>query len=196
MRGVGQQRDASMTDEVICESCGKAHPRGDIELTFQYPDEIFELSDTAKEARCKLNGDIVILDDSRFFIRGLLPLDVSHRTQPYCLGIWAEVTEQVFARISELWDDPRQEQEPPMPGMLANTVPFHERTAGLALTIELTGTKTRPQFFLDPIDHSLYIEQLVGIDEHRAFQYSDRTSRKAAAVQQALVADARKPSRG
>lgn len=180
-----------MTDEVICESCGNAHPRSDVELTFKYPDDIFELSDEAREARCKLNEDIVILDERRFFIRGLLPLDVTYRARPYNLGIWAEVTEGVFARIYALWDDPKQQDEPPMPGMLANTVPFHEGTVGLALTIELTGTKTRPQFLLDPVEHSLYIEQLVGIDEHRAFEYSDRASRKAA-VQQALAGDAPK----
>lgn len=180
-----------MTGEVICESCGKPHPVTEIELTFRLPDDVFELPEADREARCRMNSDIVILDDERFFIRGIVPLKVSNRVHDYALGMWAEVSEDVFSRIYDLWDDPDQSQTPRMPGALANALPFHASTHGLAVTIQLTGTKSRPKFFLDPVEHSLFAEQSRGIDEHRAFEYSDRASRKASA-QQSLPGDAPK----
>jgi hypothetical protein len=64
----------------------------------------------------------------------------------------------------------------------------------LRLAVQLTGPKTRPQFFLDTAGHSLYVEQSRGIDEHRAIEYSDPEVRKAA-IEQALGGDSRKPAR-
>jgi len=184
-------RDKRVTDEVICESCGKPHPVTEVELTFKLPDDVYELSEADRESRCRMNSDIVILDEKRFFVRGLVPLKMATRARDYALGMWAEVSEDVFSRIYDLWDDPDQSQEPRMPGALANALPFHPSTVGLAVTIQLTGTKSRPEFFLDPVEHSLFAEQSRGIDEHRAFEYSDRASRKDA-VEQSLPGDAPK----
>jgi hypothetical protein len=44
----------------------------------------------------------------------------------------------------------------------------------------LTGPTTRPDYYVEPTEHPLYAEQAQGIDDHRAFQYSDSTSRGTA----------------
>ena len=183
-----------MTDEIICTTCGRTHPIEDGELTFGLPDVVFDLSEPEREVRCKIGKEIVSLDDNTFFLRGLLPLTVAGRAREYCLGVWAEVSEDVLSRVRELWSDPDQDQEPRMPGTLANKVPFHLNTVGLRLTVQLTGPKTRPRFFLDTAEHSLYVEQSRGIDEHRAIEYSDPAARKTA-IEQALGGDSRKPAR-
>ncbi|WP_116808239.1 DUF2199 domain-containing protein [Steroidobacter cummioxidans] len=172
-----------MADEVICESCGKPHAGAAIELAFKLPDDVFALPEQDRQSRCRISSDIVVLDDERFFIRGLVPLKVAKRNQDYALGVWAEVSEDVFGRIYDLWDDPDQSEAPRLPGTLANALPFHESTVGLTVAIQLIGTTSRPEFFLDPVEHSLFAEQSRGIDEHRAYEYSDRASRKSAAQQ-------------
>jgi hypothetical protein len=166
-----------MNKQVACATCGKTHPVSDSELTFGLPDEIFALPEEEREARCKVGSDIVLFDADRFFIRGLLPLNVAGRDVPYRLGVWAEVSGPVYERICDLWSDEHQDREPRMPGRLANHVPFHPDTTNLGLSIQLTGPKTRPEFYLEPSENSLYTEQTRGIDEHRALEYSDPEAR-------------------
>lgn len=165
-----------MSDEVVCSECGKVHALTHTELVFRLPDEIFALSTEERSARCHISEDICMLDPQRFFVRGLLPLPVEGRAEPYRIGIWAEISPEVYRRIHALWSDPAQSDEPRLPGTLANEVPLNEKKlAGLSLLIQLTGLKTRPEFYVQSVEHPLHAEQTHGIDEHRALAYSDRT---------------------
>lgn len=171
-----------MTGQVECVTCGRVHPIDESELTFKLPDEVFGLSEGEREQRCKTSADIVCLDGERFFIRGVLPLQVSGRQLPYCLGVWVEISPETFGRVYDRWDDMDQDQEPRLPGLLANAVPFHPDNFRLPVAIQLTGPTSRPEFFIDPVEHSLYGEQLRGIDEHRAIEYSDPVARRRGAA--------------
>jgi hypothetical protein len=166
-----------MNGTVICTTCGKSHLLRESELTFQFPDVIFALSSDDRAARCDIDPDVCALDRKRFFVRGLFPLAVTNRKQNYNVGVWAEVSEEVFGRIYRLWDDPSQSAEPRMSGSLANKMPFHSDTVGLDISIQLTGPTSRPEFYVNTVEHSLYAEQSRGIDEHRAIEYSDREAR-------------------
>ena len=167
------------SDVVICTVCGRTHDKAESELYFQMPDEVYALSEEERDRRSKGNSDLWVLDEKRFYVRGLLPLPVAGRAKPYCIGVWALVSPQTFTRINELWSDPAQAGEPRLPGVLSNQIPFHAETTDLGLEIELTGPKTRPNFFLKPIEHPLFAEQSRGIDEHRALEYSDRSARES-----------------
>jgi hypothetical protein len=169
-----------MSDIVVCSVCGRTHDKKASELYFRLPDEIYALPQEERGRRCKLNADLCIFDERQFYVRGLLPLPVAGRAKPYCIGVWASVSLQTFARINELWSDPAQASEPRLPGVLSNQIPFHPDTRALHLAIQLTGPTTRPEFFLEPVEHSLYAEQSRGIDDHRASRYSDPSARESA----------------
>ena len=165
-----------MNDAVVCATCGKPHPINESELVFSLPDEIYALSAEERSARCDISADVCAVDRERFFLRGLLPLKVSTRSRPYRLGVWAEIASSDYKRIYELWSDPDQSAQAPIPGRLANGLPLHQApTLGLAISIQLTGPKTRPEFFLARSEHPLFEEQEKGISEHRAIEYSDRS---------------------
>jgi hypothetical protein len=88
---------------------------------------------------------------------------------------------KTYQRIYELWSDPDQANEPRLPATLANRIPLHPiDSLGLAISIQLTGPKTRPEYLINAVDHTLYGEQRDGIDEHRALEYSDRTRHPSA----------------
>lgn len=180
-----------MTAEIKCSKCGKVHSLSESELTFSLPDDVFALSEKEREARGKVSEDVVILDEERIFVRGLLPLKVEGRAHVYNLGVWAAVPFSTFKRIYEFWDEAEQFKEPRMPGQLANKLPFHSDTVGLALQVQLMGKKSRPEFHIEPVEHSLYMEQSQGIDEHRALEYSDPVARRQSAVEQTIAADRR-----
>src|SRR5271166_4463662 len=163
-----------MTETIICDTCGKAHPREEIELALALPQPIFELSDDERAKRCNLGGDMCAIDRNRFFIRGLLPIPVHGRNIPYRIGLWAEVDEPTFGRIYKLWDDPTQINEPLMPAILANDVPLVPSTMGIEIDIRLTGPSTRPDSYLRGSNHRLALEQRNGVNSHRALEYGNR----------------------
>ena len=165
-----------MDETVTCACCGRVLPKSESELGFDLPDDVFALAKDERKKRCRLSSDACVLDERRFFVRGGLPLPVRGRTEPYHLGVWAEVSRASFSRIYELWTDPAQASEPAYSGTLANSVPLHFSTLGLLLRVRLTGPTTRPEFYLEGMNHSLYAEQHGGIEEHRALEYSDRAS--------------------
>ena len=155
-----------------CAICGKEHPARNLELVFRRPDAIATLTEEEREKRCQENNDICVLDENRFFVRGLLALPVHERDQPYSLGVWAEVDGDSFQRILDLWDAPDQADEPPMEGTLANAIPSVVRALGLHLSVKLSDPKTRPYFTVTQKPHQLYSEQSEGISVHRAHEYS------------------------
>ena len=162
-----------MTESVTCSVCGQVHPIEDSELVLVLPDVIHGLAADERDARCKISADVCVLDRERFFLRGLLPIPVSGRSNPYNIGVWAEVPLETYRRVYDRWDDPDQRDEPRLPGALANNVPLQGRdTLGVEISIQLIGQKSRPEFYVESDGHPLNREQTQGIDEHRAIQYS------------------------
>lgn len=157
---------------LICSKCGEEHPLEEMELTFRRPDDAAKLSEEERARVLQENSDLCIIDAKRFFIRTLLPLPVESREFPYCIGLWVEVTQAAFERIYELWEAEEQVTEPPFTVYIANEIPTAAGALGLEAELRLTGPKTRPQVFLKPSTHQLYIEQARGIDVHRVSEYT------------------------
>jgi hypothetical protein len=164
----------------VCTECGQDHPLDELELTFRRPDDVAALTAQEREARVQENADLCILDGKRFFVRALLPLAVAGRDHPYNIGLWVEVTQMTFERVYALWVDDRQAEEPAFPAELANEIPLHPPTRGLAASLALTGPTTRPEVSLSPAEHTLVGEQSRGITAHRAAEYSTLFARSVA----------------
>lgn len=157
---------------LICSKCGKEHPLEEMELTFRRPDDAAKLSADDRTRLLQENNDLCIIEGKRFFIRALLPLPVESRELPYCIGLWVEVTQATFERVYDLWDSEEQLHEPPFAAHIANEIPTADGSLGLDAGLRLAGPTMRPNVFLQPSHHQLYIEQARGIDEHRASEYS------------------------
>jgi hypothetical protein len=168
-----------MNDTVVCSVCGQTHRKSESELFFQRPDVIHALSEEDRTSRCKSTSDAWMLDGERLFLRGLLPLPVRGESRRYNIGVWAEVSRDIFSRVNELWTDPAQAAEPRMPAVLANELPLVPNTLGLSVAIQLTGPTSRPEYYIEATEHPLYSEQARGIDAHRALEYTDSTDRRS-----------------
>ena len=160
-----------MDDIRICSVCGKAHAASNIELIFRRPDIIAALSIDERASRVRESEDLAILDETRYFIRCLLPLAVAGRDDPYCFGIWAEVPQSTFERIRSLWRDADQASEPAFDCRLANEIPSLPPTVGVVAKLSLSGPTTRPDIHIVECDHPLFDEQSRGITEHRVSEY-------------------------
>jgi hypothetical protein len=157
---------------LICSKCGEEHPLEEMELTFRRPDDAAKLSEEDRGRLLQENGDLCIIEGDRFFIRALLPLPVESRENPYCIGLWVEVAQPTFERIYDLWDSEEQSSELPFAAYIANEIPTAAGSLGLEAELRLTGPGTRPDVFLKPSTHQLYMEQARGIDLHRVSEYT------------------------
>ena len=157
---------------MICSKCGVEHPLEEMELTFKRPDEAAKLSQDERTRLVQENNDLCIIEGKRFFIRAVLPLPVPSREEPYCIGLWVEVTQAAFERVYELWDAEEQLAEPPFAAQIANEIPVASGSLGLDAELRLTGPDTRPDVILKPSTHQLYIEQAHGIAVHRIAEYT------------------------
>ena len=163
-----------MSQELIkCPCCEKLVPADTIELTFCRPDDIAVMDEEKREKKCKYNDDIYICEGHNFYIRCVLPLPVHDKDEDYSLGVWIQVSENNFNKIWDLWDDEKQSKEPPMDGLLANTVPLTEGSKNTKVLVQLTGPTSRPKVLIQDEECSLYKEQTCGITIHRASEYSD-----------------------
>lgn len=169
-----------MNDTVSCSVCGQSHLKSDSELFFERPDVIHPLSQDERDTRCQFTSDAWMLDGERFFLRGVLPLPILEEARRYNIGVWAEVSRDVFARINELWTDPAQAAEPRMPALLANELPLLPSTLGLSVSLQLTGPLTRPEYYVEATEHPIYAEQTRGINAHRSLAYTEATGGRSA----------------
>ena len=130
-----------MNELIKCSCCDKMLPANQMELTFGLPDEIFALSEKEKEGRTEGSTDLYVLDENRFFVRGLIPLPVENQ-EDYCLGAWAEVSKKDFDRIEELWEVDIRTEEPSIKATLANAFPYTISEGVIELEIQLQDSKT------------------------------------------------------
>jgi hypothetical protein len=161
-----------MSVPLTCSSCGQIHALDDMELIFARPEPIDQIPEADRPAKVKQNKDLASIGYERFFVRTLLPLPVHGRGEAYNLGVWAEVEQEVFFRILELWDDPEQDKEPAFQATLQNRIPHLPETCGLPVMLRLTSPMTRPKLTVPPSDHPLHEQQCQGITAHTANQYT------------------------
>ncbi|MBZ0167338.1 MAG: DUF2199 domain-containing protein [Candidatus Omnitrophica bacterium] len=159
-------------EDRICSVCGEIHSLSEMELSFRRPDAVCELVAAEREATCQESDDLCTIRAGHFFIRGVLPLPVQGRNDPYRIGVWAEVAEEDYTRILQLWDDPDQAAEAPFAAKIANHIPTLPQTRGVAASLSLRGPTTRPDIHVGDPGHPLYEEQLVGITENRVDHYN------------------------
>jgi len=161
-----------MANESICSTCGKTHTVDDLELVFHRPEPIDQIPEIDRPEKVKQSDDLASIGYDRFFVRCVLPLPVEGRANPYSLGVWAEVTEQDFFKIIDLWNEPEQAQEPAFDATLQNRIPHLQETCGLHVLLQLTGPKTRPRLTVPPSEHELHAQQCRGITPHMANEYT------------------------
>ena len=160
-------------DQIKCPCCGELVPAARIELAYKLPDDIASMDAEERDAQCKYSDDYVVCNDEYFYVRCVIPLPVVDSDINYSIGAWAQVSQNSFTNIWELWSDPDQVKEPPISALLANTIHLNTHTEDIEVQVQLTGPKSRPTILIRDSKSSLYSEQNHGITVHRASEYSD-----------------------
>jgi hypothetical protein len=165
---------------IRCSQCGQEHDIFSIEPRYGRPDAYLRIPAEERELRAHCGNDWCRLRDQaghqkQWFLRATLPVEVLGENRRLHWGVWVEVSQQVYERVMELWDDPAQAEEPPLPGTLANEMPDYPSTLGLEGTIHLNGPSIAPSFWLKKeLGHPLVREQWNGVYPERALEWVSR----------------------
>ncbi|MEF9942732.1 MAG: DUF2199 domain-containing protein [Burkholderiaceae bacterium] len=136
----------------------------DVEL--HLPDAVWSLPYLERYLRSRSNPDFCTLDDSRYFIRCVLPVPFSYQEGFFGWGIWVEVAKADHDAYLAHYQHGSVEVAP-LAGTVANNLPSFSPTLGLPVTVTLDD-EHRPFVQIDPSSrHKLAREQKKGIDRAR-----------------------------
>jgi hypothetical protein len=164
-------------DTVRCALCGEQHDLLALEPNYAWPDAYHEVPKKQRKYLTNFSRDdgrIRNADDTerRHFLRVLLSVPIRGEGRDIAWGVWVEVSAADWERAYDLWDDPRQGEQPPFPARLANALRGYEGTLGLPGLVRLTGPNTPPLFELAAdVDHPLAREQREGVYPERVVEW-------------------------
>ena len=157
----------SEDNSFICQTCGQRHEGLPTDFGFRLPDEVHELTYLDQYRRARRNSDLCTLDESRYFIRAVLPLPMPETDNEFRWGVWVEVSKPSHDLYVEKFDD-AAEDEPRFPGIVVNAIPGYDGTIGLSVDVQLGAEGERPAlYFPAATTHALALEQRSGISRKR-----------------------------
>lgn len=154
-----------------CGRCGEWHD--DLPMSFgaEEPEYYHEVPEAERDTRCQLDGELCIVDDEHFFIRGCLEIPVLDGPGPFVWGVWASLARGSFKHVMQLWADPERHEQPPYFGWLQTELPgYPGTTLNLKTLVHSRPVGQRPRIELEPTDHPLAVEQREGITMARVQQ--------------------------
>jgi hypothetical protein len=149
-----------------CSVCGQHHDERLLDIRLGLPGVIHALDPDERAHRAWLADDFAVLDDERFFVRGLLELPIPELDDRFAYGTWCEVAMPDFQELMRRWHS--DEQFAPVQCALANELePFRE-TTGLRATLQATSPDKLPTVDLADAPHELVRAQRDGITAGRS----------------------------
>ena len=162
---------------VRCPKCGEEHDLHRMDIRFHRPD-VFVAIPEGERATRTLNGDdaCAIRDadgaNRRYFLRVALPIPIRGESDPFCWGIWAEVSADAYQRTRDLWDAAEQASEPPFPARLANRITEFAGAEELPGMVQLTGPTSIPRFTIAAeVEHPLATAHREGVYLERVLEW-------------------------
>jgi hypothetical protein len=150
----------------VCSVCGEHHDERLLDIRLGLPDVIHALDTDARMQRAWLADDFAVLDDERFFVRGLLELPVPGLEDRFAYGTWVEVAMSDFQQLMRHWHD--EEQFAAVRCTLANELEPYRGTVGLRATLRATAADRLPAVELSDAPHELVSAQRHGISVRRS----------------------------
>jgi hypothetical protein len=160
-----------------CSVCGEQHGEQLLDVRAGLPEAVFALTDAEREERAEVWDDWCRFVDgtgrTRFYLRGVIHLPVHESTEEFRFGVWVEVGEGDFYRLTELWHDEDGSPTRPFFGQLANELNLYPGTLGLPVALQLRDQRHLPGVILLDADHRIVSDQREGIDMSRVQQLAE-----------------------
>ncbi|MFC5750370.1 DUF2199 domain-containing protein [Actinomadura rugatobispora] len=152
--------------------CGEKHD----ELPQHYSSEApaYWSEEIAAHPDSELTSDQCVINGEHLFVKGLIEIPIIGG-DVFSWAAWVSLSPQNFARMSELWESPGRENEPPYFGWLATELFLYDQsTLNLKTHVHTRPVGRRPSIELEPTDHPLAVEQRTGISTERLQWFAEQ----------------------
>jgi len=156
-----------------CSNCGVYHKEVPMAYGTDAPLPYYLVPEDDRERRCALSGDQCIIDDSYYYIRGIIELAVEDSDDRFVWNVWVEISKDDFYRIEELWEDENRILEPQYDGEIATQLEPYPQTVGLKVKVITSKVGFAPIIVLQESGHPLCFEQQDGITMDRVIAFAD-----------------------
>lgn len=136
-------------------------------FAWEKPLSYFEVPKETREADIFLTGELCVIADERFFIRGCIEIPVFGSEDPFIWGVWVSLSEENFMEFQESLAKNERSSYGPYPGWLNVSIPAYPETENLKAIIHIRNDGIRPYIELETNEHPLAIEQQEGITVNR-----------------------------
>jgi len=154
-----------------CATCGKFHIGLPMDMAYPNPGRYFEIPAKERNARVYLSTDICVIDDSEFYIRGVLSIPVVDSGDEFRWGLWAKVEKGDFDIYNEYWDGNLPENLPALHGSLSGTMKNYPDSNMVPVEIYLQSGDQRPLFKVISDENSLGSDQKKGITMEKVHSF-------------------------
>jgi hypothetical protein len=155
----------------FCTICKQFHSELPISYGCDEPASYNSLPLEDRPTRAVLTPSQCIIDNQKYFIRGLVEIPILGLSEPFLWGVWASVWKKDFEETDKHWHiQGREKLIGPYKGRLNNSLSEYPDTLNLKCTIQVGPVGERPLFYIDEADHPLAIEQRQGISLERVQQ--------------------------
>lgn len=135
-----------------CATCGKVH-EGLPDLSFDAPPYFTRLDENERASRATLSSDFCAIDDTNFFVRGVLEIPLKETGEVFGWGAWVTLSKAHFDRYAELFEVDPPPGEGPWFGWFSNRLPGYPDTVNLKTRVHLQPQRQRPRLELEPAAH-------------------------------------------
>ena len=161
-----------------CNICNEEH--GEVPLCFGSVAPCYAMVPQDEWiARVQLTADHCIVDEEHFFARGHIEIPILGHPEPFAFSVWSSLSEASFEHMSDRWDAPDRQTDPPYFGWLCSSLPLYPSTLSLRLSVQSRSPGLIPVFYLEPSDHPLALEQKQGITIARWHQIAQELLKPA-----------------
>jgi hypothetical protein len=144
----------------LCSCCGRIHD-GLPDLAFDRPVYAFQVPESERVSRVRLDEDTCVIDDEDYFIRGVIEIPVRGQGDVFGIGAWVSQKRENFEAYVANFDT---KDIGPFFGWLSNELRFGGVSSlNLKTSTEFLGNGLRPRFILEPTDHPFSRAQQDGL---------------------------------
>jgi hypothetical protein len=165
-----------------CGDCDEWHTGPCLDFGYDAPDYwLDEHQGADRKARLRpnwsekrpetfLNEDFCAIEDTDFFVRGIIELPIIGTAETLRWGVWGSLSRENFEKLLNLDDEPARDELPPMFSWLSTSIPEYPQTLSLKMYAHVQEPNQRPSFEMELTDHPLAQEYHNGISPERVKQ--------------------------
>lgn len=135
------------------------------DISMSFPEDIWALNPIERYLRTRTATEFCTLDESRYFIRAVLPVPINYEKDEFLWGVWCEVSRHDHDRYVKAYAEGVLGDLGVIKGWLANDLPVYEEAVGLEVELHCS-QEERPRVTVLS-DSVLKTEQDDGIDRTR-----------------------------